>query len=97
MFIPRQNRNISTKWVKYAEPPGGQSSTEPPNFFIDYDVFQLVLQHIQKRKNLWGWPWNDGTSLKGNSAKKKVFLELFLEFSMNFFKIFGEKIKLIAE
>ena len=64
MFIPRQNRNISTKWVKYAEPPGGQSSTEPPNFFIDYDVFQLFLQHIQKRKNLWGWPWNDGTSLK---------------------------------
>ena len=63
MFIQRQNRNISTKWVKYAEPPGGQSSTEPPNFFIDYDVFQLVLQHIQKRKNSGGWPWNDGTSL----------------------------------
>ena len=33
--------------------------------------------------------------LKGNSAKKKVFLELFLEFSKNT-KTFGEKIKLIA-
>ena len=44
-------------------PLGAKVARNPPIFFIDYDVFQLVLQHIQKRKNSGGWPWNDGTSL----------------------------------
>ena len=33
-------------------PLGAKVARNPPIFFIDYDVFQLVLQHIQKRKNL---------------------------------------------
>ena len=44
-------------------PLGAKVARNPPIFFIDYDVFQLVLQHIQKRKNLGGLPWNDWTSL----------------------------------
>ena len=85
MFIPRQNRNISTKWVKYAEPPGGQSSTEPPNFFYRLWRVSISSTTYPKKKKFMRLALEWRNLLKGELREKKSFSGIIFRIFYEFF------------